>query len=81
MGCREKPITWAMIGLELVKRILTLMESDLQPDIRNEAKGEIRHQYLSTVKARRMLNWAPMFTLDEGLKATIDWYRDFFNDE
>ncbi|MCS6851512.1 MAG: GDP-mannose 4,6-dehydratase [Gemmataceae bacterium] len=63
--------------LELVQRILALMGSDLEPDIRNEASHEIRHQYLSAAKARRLLNWKPLFTLDEGLRRTIAWYTDF----
>jgi len=60
---------------ELVARLLALMNSDLKPDVRNEAANEIRHQYLSAEKARRMLNWQPLFTLDEGLRRTIDWYK------
>lgn len=64
--------------LELVQRVLTLMKSNLQPDIRNEACNEIRQQYLSAVKARNLLGWSPMFTLDTGLQKTITWYRDFF---
>ena len=63
--------------LELVERILTLMDSNLEPDVRNEATHEIRHQYLSAAKARRVLNWSPLFTLDEGLERTIDWYKAF----
>src|SRR5215211_4858828 len=39
--------------VELVGRILELMNSDLVPEIRNEATNEIRHQYLSAEKARR----------------------------
>ncbi len=66
---------------EIVKRILKLMNSNLEPEIRNEVQNEIRHQYLSAEKARRLLNWHPLFSLDEGLKKTIDWYRKFFNDE
>jgi len=67
--------------LELVQRILTLMESDLQPEIRNEASNEIRYQYLSAAKARQTLGWKPLFSLDEGLKATIEWYRRSLADE
>ncbi|MGA8029534.1 MAG: GDP-mannose 4,6-dehydratase, partial [Bryobacteraceae bacterium] len=63
---------------DLVKRILRKMDSSLEPDIRNEACNEIRHQYLSAEKARRQLGWEPLFTLDEGLERTISWYRDFF---
>ena len=63
--------------LELVERILTLMRSELEPNVRNETTDEIRHQYLSAAKARRVLNWSPLFTLDEGLQRTIGWYKSF----
>ena len=63
--------------LELVKLLLNALESTLEPDIRNEANNEIRHQYLSAEKARRVLSWAPAFTLDQGLNNTTQWYRDF----
>jgi CDP-glucose 4,6-dehydratase len=63
--------------LELVERILKEMGSTLQPDVRNEASNEIRHQYLSACRARTELGWSPLFTLDEGLTKTISWYREF----
>ena len=69
----ETPIT----VLALVEHILRLMESDLQPDIRNEASNEIRSQHLSAERARRLLGWQPLFSLDEGLQRTIAWYREF----
>jgi len=62
--------------LELVTMITRLMgRQDLVPDVRNEAKNEIAHQYLSAKKARTLLEWAPRFTLSEGLARTIEWYR------
>ena len=64
--------------LDLARRILRAMDSSLEPDVRDEAKHEIRHQYLSAAKARRMLAWSPRFTLDSGLERTIAWYREFF---
>ena len=64
--------------LQLVERLLTLMDSKLQPDVRNEASNEIRHQYLSAAKARTLLNWKPQFDLEEGLQRTIKWYKAFF---
>lgn len=67
--------------LEMVEKILGLMESNLVPDVRNEASNEIRHQWLSAAKARSALGWAPLFTLDDGLRRTIEWYRSFFRDE
>jgi CDP-glucose 4,6-dehydratase len=67
--------------LELVRRILCLTGSRLEPDVRNEACHEIRHQYLNAAKARTMLGWAPLFDLDDGLKRTIRWYESFFKNE
>ncbi|HEX9095252.1 MAG TPA: NAD-dependent epimerase/dehydratase family protein [Candidatus Dormibacteraeota bacterium] len=61
--------------IDLTQRILRIMGSALQPDIRSEANHEIREQYLDASKARQALGWAPMFSLDEGLRRTIAWYR------
>jgi CDP-glucose 4,6-dehydratase len=63
--------------LELTHRILALMGSSLEPDVQNRATHEIRHQYLSAEKARSMLQWQPLFTLDHGLERTVEWYRAF----
>jgi CDP-glucose 4,6-dehydratase len=67
--------------IKLVNLILHLMGSPLKPVIRNEATNEIHQQYLSAAKARELLGWQPLFTLDEGLKRTISWYREFFTRE
>ena len=63
--------------LGLVDRILRAMDSNLEPEIRNEASHEIRRQFLSASRARQMLHWSPMFTLDEGIERTVAWYREF----
>ena len=67
--------------LGLVARILRAMGSTLEPDVHNEATNEIRHQYLSAEKARRMLDWSPLYTLDTGLAETIAWYKEFLTRE
>ncbi|MEW6001036.1 MAG: GDP-mannose 4,6-dehydratase [Nitrospirota bacterium] len=64
--------------LEITNEILSLMKrSDLEPVILNEAKGEIREQFLSAKKAREMLGWKPIFSLREGLSEAIEWYKDY----
>lgn len=62
--------------LDLVKKILDKMGSSLEPEIQNQAQYEIRHQYLSAERARKVLGWKPQFTLDEGLERTIAWYKE-----
>jgi len=64
--------------LDLVRKILVLMnKTDLEPVILNRATNEIKHQYLSAEKARKLLNWHPEYTLEKGLEETIKWYEDF----
>lgn len=63
--------------LDLVEKIRGLMGSTLQPVILNQASNEIRNQYLSAQKAREMLGWKPLFTLEAGLQKTIDWYKEY----
>jgi CDP-glucose 4,6-dehydratase len=61
--------------IELVNKILELMGcSQLQPVIKNEASKEIRHQYLSTEKAKKILGWQSKYPLEQALKETIEWY-------
>ncbi|HNB36613.1 MAG TPA: NAD-dependent epimerase/dehydratase family protein, partial [Anaerolineales bacterium] len=67
--------------LDIVSMILKLMKSDLEPVVLNQTTNEILHQYLSAEKARSILNWQPLFTLENGLTKTIDWYREFFKHE
>jgi len=66
---------------EIVNQILKETQSDLTPVIRNEVSNEIRHQYLSAEKARRELSWNPMFNLEDGLRKTTDWYKDYFRND
>ncbi|GAB4300373.1 MAG: GDP-mannose 4,6-dehydratase [Oscillatoriaceae cyanobacterium] len=64
--------------LDLVQKIVRLMgEKNLEPLILNQARHEIKHQYLSAIKARQMLHWQPRYSLETALLETIDWYRDF----
>jgi len=61
--------------LGVVRRIYQLANRKPSYKILNQAKYEIKHQYLSSQKARKVLGWEPKYTLDEGLKKTIEWYK------
>jgi CDP-glucose 4,6-dehydratase len=65
--------------LDLVKRIVKIMGSDLNPIVQNQVSNEIQHQFLDATKAKEILGWIPEFTLDRGLAKTIDWYRNFLD--
>lgn len=66
--------------LDMTKKILKLMgREDLEPIVLNEARNEIKHQYLSAEKAKKIMGWEPKYSLEKGLKETIDWYKEFFS--
>ena len=69
----EAPLT----AREMVSRIIRLMDRDVEPEIQNIATNEIAHQTLSAARAREDLGWRMTVSLDEGLRRTIQWYRDF----
>lgn len=65
--------------LELVDRIRELMATDLEPEILDEAVNEIRDQRVDATKAHKELGWTPGHTLEEGLRSSIDWYREYLS--
>ena len=62
---------------EIVERILGLMGKSKLFDMRNDAPNEIARQCLSAARAKSELGWKPLFSLDEGLHRTIEWYTEF----
>jgi len=70
----ENPMT----VLEITHKVQEAMgRRDLEPVILNQARAEIKDQYLDSSKAKRLLNWGPQYSLEEGLVETINWYREF----
>jgi CDP-glucose 4,6-dehydratase len=45
----------------------------------NEASNEIPRQSLDCSKAKRSLDWKPQFGMEEGLRETISWYREYYS--
>lgn len=64
--------------LDVVQKIIDLMGGSLKPELLNQSTNEIQDQYLSSKKAKKLLNWDSKFKLDNGLKETINWYTKFF---
>lgn len=63
--------------LDIVDALANVMGTVAEPVILNKAKAEIRNQTLDSSKAERILGWSCKYTLDEGLRETVDWYRPF----
>jgi CDP-glucose 4,6-dehydratase len=66
--------------LDLTHKLTRAMDrEDLEPDVRNEAQGEISHQYLSWDLSRKRLGWTPGASLDARLAETAAWYREYLS--
>ena len=70
----EQPLSVLQVTQEILQGV---GRQDLQPVIRNEASGEILHQYLSAQKAQERLSWKARYSLQAGLKETVAWYQEF----
>jgi len=63
--------------LDLVRKIIKVSgKTHLKPMILGKGTNEIKEEYLSTEKARVVLNWEAKVPLDRGLIETIKWYKD-----
>ncbi len=64
--------------IEIVQTIIAISEyPELEPVVLSNAPNEIQAQYLDSGKARRVLDWTPRYSLEDGLRETLAWYQEF----
>ncbi len=64
---------------DLAKKIMKLIGKDI-PIITEEvrkrpSKSEVRRLLADNTKAKEILNWQPRYSIEQGLKITIDWIK------
>jgi len=68
--------------VEMVRVIIAVSDHpELEPVVLSNAPNEIQAQYLDSSKARHVLDWMPRYSLEEGLQETLEWYRQFLNQQ
>ena len=69
-------------GNRSVEDVLTRLRSHWPELAWNVSSAEQPHEanllYLDSAKSRGQLRWQPVWGLDSALKATADWYREFY---
>jgi len=64
---------------ELVRKILSLIGKEGSVEIEDlrirPEKSEVMQLLSDTRLAQRLFQWAPRYTLEDGLRETIEWYR------
>jgi CDP-glucose 4,6-dehydratase len=63
---------------DVVQMITRLAGTDVEPRILGEGNpaGEIDRQYVDPAKIRDVVGWERQVDLEEGLRRTIEWYRE-----
>jgi CDP-glucose 4,6-dehydratase len=70
----ENPIS----VLKLLGHLNKLSGKKLNYKILDQARYEIRDQYLASGKARKILGWKPTYTMEQGLERTVAWYSKYY---
>ena len=60
---------------DLVKMFSEILNKHIEPVYAPPRKGEVQRIALDTSKAKKELGFTPKFSLEEGLKRTVDWYN------
>lgn len=64
--------------LEVTQNIFDIVGGpQKEPVVLNQATAEIPIQYLGVGKAERVWGWHPKVDLEQGLRLSVDWYREF----
>ena len=61
--------------LDLVKKLNTLLGTDIQPTHVEERSGDIKHSRASIERAKQLLDYTPIVDFDSGLARTLEFYR------
>lgn len=62
--------------LDLVECLERILNRELTPIFREPRAGDVKHSQASIARARRVLGISPAVTFDEGLKRTVEWFRE-----
>lgn len=66
---------------EIIEKIIELSGKKFKIEkIEDERDFEIKVQYSSWKKAKKVLNWDPQFSISDGLSETLNWYKKYFNE-
>ncbi len=61
--------------IQLVSTINRILGTRIEPTFGPAAPGDVRDSLADIAHARRVLDFTPAITFEEGLRRTIDWYK------
>lgn len=60
---------------QLLSELQKIIGTNIAPQYEPPRAGDIRHSLADISRAEKLLGFKPLIGLEEGLKATVDWYR------
>ena len=64
--------------IDLAKTLIRICDKrKIKPVHVSSRPGEVGRLVADTTKARKLLGWAPKYTLEKGLTEFIDWYKNY----
>ena len=61
--------------LELIRTLQIILKTDVEPVFGPAREGDIRDSQADITKARQLLGFAPVVPFDEGLRQTVEWFK------
>ena len=63
---------------EVVELIAAAAGGGVEPDFQGKGNpdGEIDRQFVDSTKLRELTGWRPEVGLEDGLRRTLEWYRE-----
>lgn len=61
---------------QLLDELQKIIGTNLEPEYKETRPGDVRHSLADIAKAENLLGYRPLVGLAEGLKYTVDWYRE-----
>lgn len=59
----------------IIELINELLGADIQPDYQPPRAGDVKHSLADVAAARDVIGYQPLVLFEEGLRRSIDWYR------
>ncbi len=81
----ERPLNGEVINVacgkridlnQLVEKLNSIIGKNIEPVYEDERAGDIKHSLADISKAKRLINYSPIYDIDEGLKETVEWYEN-----
>ena len=61
---------------QLFEELQKILGTNLKPNYAETRAGDVRHSLADITRAESLLGYHPLVGLAEGLKYTVDWYRE-----